>query len=212
MYCCCLCALEASLTTTNFLRLYSGYAYLAVHFRLIQILLFIYFFIKLFICNFYYLSVYLLICFILLYCIFNFNAVFILFISLFQLFKYDLIIESKKLLVTGQKNRSFTSRHSFTCCVGGSGALDWECGFDSGEQRPDVPPAEDPSRTHLDLLHPPDLPLHLWEQAHGHYCQGACHITSVRVCLSVFGITYFSHFKQCQKHLVRIWVWKCVRV
>lgn len=67
-------------------------------------------------------------------------------------------------------------------CVGGSGALDWECGFDSGEQRPDVPPTEDPSRTHLDLLHPSDLPLHLREQAHGHHCQGTSHYNT-KVCV-----------------------------
>lgn len=47
------------------------------------------------------------------------------------------------------------------CCVGDPRALDRKCWFDSSEQRPDIPPAEDPSWTHPDVLHPPDLPIYL---------------------------------------------------
>lgn len=58
------------------------------------------------------------------------------------------------------------------CCVGVPGALDRECWFDSCQQRSDIPPVKDPSWTHPDILHPPDLPLYLREQAHGHHRQG----------------------------------------
>ena len=55
---------------------------------------------------------------------------------------------------------------------GGAGAVDGERRADSGEQGPDLPAAEDPSRTGPNLLHPADLPLHLREQEDGHHHQG----------------------------------------
>lgn len=44
---------------------------------------------------------------------------------------------------------------------GGTGAVDRKRRPDSGEQRPDLPAAEDSFRTDSVLPHPADLPLHL---------------------------------------------------
>lgn len=50
---------------------------------------------------------------------------------------------------------------------GGPGAVDRERGLDAGGQRPVLHAAEDTGWPHPELHHPPDLPLHLWEQTHG---------------------------------------------
>ena len=55
---------------------------------------------------------------------------------------------------------------------GGAGAVDTECRPDPGEQRPELPAAEDSFWTDPLLPHPADLPLHLWEQKDGHHRQG----------------------------------------
>jgi len=55
---------------------------------------------------------------------------------------------------------------------GRSGAVDGERRPDPGEQRPDLPPAEDSVWTDSLLPHPADLPLHLGEQKDGHHCPG----------------------------------------
>lgn len=50
--------------------------------------------------------------------------------------------------------------------------MDGERRPDPGEQRPDLPAAEDSFRTDPLLLHPADLPIHLREQKDGHNRQG----------------------------------------
>ena len=55
---------------------------------------------------------------------------------------------------------------------GGAGAVDTECRPDPGEQRPELPAAEDSFWTDPLLPHPADLPLHLREQKDGHHRQG----------------------------------------
>lgn len=55
---------------------------------------------------------------------------------------------------------------------GGAGAVDGERRPDPGEQRPDLPAAEDSFWTDSLLPHPADLPLHLREQKDGHHRQG----------------------------------------
>lgn len=55
---------------------------------------------------------------------------------------------------------------------GGAGAVDRERRTDPGEQRPDLPAAEDSFRTDSLFLHPADLSFHLREQKDGHHRQG----------------------------------------
>lgn len=55
---------------------------------------------------------------------------------------------------------------------GGAGAVDTERRPDPGEQRPELPAAEDSFWTDPLLPHPADLPLHLREQKDGHHRQG----------------------------------------
>lgn len=65
---------------------------------------------------------------------------------------------------------------------GGPGTVDRERGFNAGGPRPVLRAAEDTGWPHPELHHPPDLPLHLREQAHGHNCSGKW----LRVSSSVF--------------------------
>lgn len=61
----------------------------------------------------------------------------------------------------------------FACRPSGrSGSLDGERRPDPGQQRPDLPAAEDSVRTDPLLQHPADLSLHLREQEDGHHRQG----------------------------------------
>lgn len=55
---------------------------------------------------------------------------------------------------------------------GGAGAVDGERRLDPGQQRLDLPAAEDSVRTDSLLPHPADLSLHVWEQKDGHHRQG----------------------------------------
>lgn len=66
------------------------------------------------------------------------------------------------------------SAHGGPLCAfsGGAGPVDRERRPDSGQQRPDLPPAEDSIWTDPLLSHPADLPLHLREQKDGHHCPG----------------------------------------
>lgn len=63
------------------------------------------------------------------------------------------------------------NRFMFTSS-GGAGAVDTERRPDPGEQRPELPAAEDSFWTDPLLPHPADLPLHLREQKDGHHRQG----------------------------------------
>ncbi len=83
---------------------------------------------------------------------------------------------------------------------GGAGAVDRERWPDPGEQRPNLPAAEDSFWTDSLLLHPADLPLHLREQKDGHHRQGVelvynnmmsgcsflCGVLLAESCVSVF--------------------------
>lgn len=72
-----------------------------------------------------------------------------------------MILKDKKMSLTSILNPLHIYYIFVMCCVGDPRALDRKCWFDSSEQRPDIPPAEDPSWTHPDVLHPPDLPIYL---------------------------------------------------
>lgn len=66
---------------------------------------------------------------------------------------------------------------------GGACAVDSERRLDPGEQRPELPAAEDSFWTDSLLLHPADLPLHLREQKDGHHRQGV-ELVFVTFCLA----------------------------
>lgn len=55
------------------------------------------------------------------------------------------------------------SKNIFICMIfsGGASSLDSECWLDPGEQRPELPAAEDAIWTDSFFPHPADLPLHL---------------------------------------------------